>query len=283
MFIGGYHEVTVWSATDGTLLRRLTNLPERVASVALAAKDTLLAVAGGSPGRSGEALLISAETGEIRATLTRAGDMPQALAINPAKDRAAVGFADGTIQTFTLPEGRRVLSFLQHADGIADLAFSPDGLHLAAASRDRSARVFDAGTGELESTYQDHGSTVLAVAFSADGSQVISAGRDRKIHIWKVNEAKKIALIGGLETEITRLLVSDKEIISTGSDGFIRIHSTEDRKLIRKTAEASSSMLSIVRPGGSDRLFAGGFDGTVMIWDMSDEHDPRILSVTPGR
>lgn len=283
VFVGGYHEVTVWSASDGTLLRRLDNLPERISALGLSADGALLAVAGGSPGRSGEVLLVAGDTGALHAILARAGDAPPALALNPVRDRLAAGFADGLIQVFALPEGRRTLSFQHHADAIVDLAFSPDGLRLASASRDRSARVFDAASGELHSTYQEHGAPVTAVAFHADGTQVVSAGRDRKLHFWKADDAKKIGLTGGLGGDIHALRVMEGEIITGGADGLIRRHAWKDRKAIGTEGEAGSPIVSLVDWSGGDRIFAGRHDGSLLILSRQPPETLRVLHPTPGK
>lgn len=283
VFVGGYHEVTVWSASEGRLRRRLNNLPERISALGLSADGALLAVAGGSPGRSGEALLVTSDTGKIHTLLARSGDVPLALALNPARDRLAIGFADGVIQVFVLPDGRRMLSFQQHADAIVDLAFSPDGTRLASASRDRSGRVFDAVSGELHSTYQEHGAPVLAVAFSPDGLQVVSAGRDRKIHLWKTDDAKKVAQISGLGGETQVLRVIREEILSGGAQGLIRRHSLKDHQLLGTLGEAGSPVLSLVHSVEQDRILAGRHDGSLLFLHRLGSEPLEILLPAPGK
>src|SRR2546426_4104558 len=48
---GGYHETTIWNASDGKLLRRLKNIAERTQSLAYNPDGTLLAAATGAPGQ----------------------------------------------------------------------------------------------------------------------------------------------------------------------------------------------------------------------------------------
>ena len=47
LYVGGYHEVTVWNAEDGSLLRRIENVGQRTFGLDLTADGKLLAVACG--------------------------------------------------------------------------------------------------------------------------------------------------------------------------------------------------------------------------------------------
>ena len=54
LFVGGYHEVTVWNPADGGLIRRIANVGQRTFALALSPDGTLLAVGCGTPGRLGK-------------------------------------------------------------------------------------------------------------------------------------------------------------------------------------------------------------------------------------
>ena len=56
--IGGYHEVTIWDPSTGKLLRRLPGLAQRIQGLTYSADGSKLAVAGGTPGESGELALV---------------------------------------------------------------------------------------------------------------------------------------------------------------------------------------------------------------------------------
>ena len=66
------------------------------------------------------------------------------------------------------------------------MAFSPDGLLLATASRDETARVWDPATGGCLRTLpgrRRHGS-VYGVAFSPDGHLLATASGDGAARLW---------------------------------------------------------------------------------------------------
>jgi hypothetical protein len=69
--VGGYHEVTIWNPTDGSLVRRLKKQPERIQHLQFTKAGDRLLVAGGSPDDYGEVSLINSKTGKfhVRACL----------------------------------------------------------------------------------------------------------------------------------------------------------------------------------------------------------------------
>ena len=67
---------------------------------------------------------------------------------------------------------------------VFSLAFSPDGKHVASASKDKFVKVWDAGTGEEVQSLKGHDSDVLRVAYSPDGKRIASAGGDGTLRVW---------------------------------------------------------------------------------------------------
>jgi WD40 repeat protein len=73
---------------------------------------------------------------------------------------------------------------------VYQVAFSPDGKHLAAACQDKTVRVFDPATGEQTAVALEHKDFVYSVAFSPDGKRLLSVGRD-SVKVWTVSELLK--------------------------------------------------------------------------------------------
>jgi WD40 repeat protein len=280
--VGGYHELTFWSASEGRLLRRVKKLPERFQSLAFSPDGLFLAAAGGSPGQSGEVLLFGNTSSDESKLLVSLADVPLSIAFSLDGSHLAAGCADGTIRLYEMPNGREVWSLPQHADWVMALAFSPDGTQIASASRDRSARVFKTQTGELESTYMEHNSPVNAIAFAADGKDVFSAGRDKKIHLWRVSDAKRQAQITDFNDETLQLLVIEDQIFSAATDGRIRQHTAKDRKLVRAFSGHADRALTLAWHAPSHRLVTGSHDGEVRIWDTESGDLALAFVPMPG-
>ncbi len=66
-----------------------------------------------------------------------------------------------------------------------NVAFSPDGRHLATGGEDYTVKILDVETGEeLRSPLRGHNGDVHALAFSHDGRWLASAGDDSTVKVW---------------------------------------------------------------------------------------------------
>ncbi|MBM3831611.1 MAG: hypothetical protein FJ406_13900 [Verrucomicrobia bacterium] len=266
----GYHEVTLWDASNGKLLRRVKNLPQRIQALAWHPAGQWLAVGGGTPGQSGEITLVDATKGEVGKVLGRTIDTVMTLAFDAQGERLAAGGADNAIRVFSMPDGKELRLIQQHADWVLGLAFSPDGQHLASASRDRSARVFGLATGELEASYMGHEAPVSGVTFSPDGKSVYSCGRDKEVHFWAAKDGKKSGEIGGAEGELFRVLLADGQVFSCGADAQVRQHKLDDRSLVRALAGHGDRVYALAAHAPGKRLASGAHNGEVRVWNWED-------------
>ncbi|MCI0539051.1 MAG: hypothetical protein L0Z50_27910 [Verrucomicrobiales bacterium] len=279
---GGYHEITFWNATNGVLLRRIKDLPERIQGISYNADGSWLAAVGGSPGQSGELTLVNPHAEAVTKILGMMPDVMLAVAFSPDGQRVAAGGTDNSIHIYDVESGREQLLIQQHADWVMALAWSPSGAQLASASRDRTARVYNTQTGDLENTYTEHGAPVYAVAFNGDGKQVFTAGRDRKIHRWNVADAKKAGDLGGFEDEIYALLFADGKLWSVSADKLVREHAPSEKKLVRSLAGHVDRAYALTFDSGRNRLATGSHDGEVRIWDLNTGEPVLAFAAFPG-
>lgn len=267
--VSGYHEITVWSVDDGSLLRRITNVAERTLNLAYNRDATLLATASGTPGKLGEAKLFDAKTGKLVRTLAVIPDLMLTVAFDSSGSHIACAGADNTIRILDTESGKARLTIEQHADWVTAVAFSPNGSNVVSSSRDKTVRVFDTSSGELEATYTGHSEPVFAAMFSDDGKLVFSAGRDRKLHVWEAHDAKKVSE-AGVEGEIQRLLVSAQGVFVAAEKTAYQY--SRDRKPERvKTFTGHEDLIySLAVHEGSGALATGSYDGDVRIWNVQD-------------
>lgn len=82
--------------------------------------------------------------------------------------------------------------FRQHQAAVSDMAFSPDGRWLAAASYDGTVSVWEISRYNSDASYQPtvldgHNSWVLSLAFSNDSRNLLTGCQDGSIHFWNLD------------------------------------------------------------------------------------------------
>lgn len=280
--VGGYHEITFWDSVSGRLLARCGDLPEQAQAIAYAPKRSLIAVAGGTPGKTGRIVLLDSRQHSVVKSLDKIGDMMFAACFSPDGSLLAAGGADNAIRVFEIPSGNRVLLIEQHADWILGLAFTPDGTHIISASRDKSSRVFDAKTGAMTTAYLGHEEPVYAVAAGEDGKLAFSTGRDKKIHAWKIADGTKVGQVGELDVEVFKLITQGTSLFAGGAGGQVREFSVVAREGIRKFAGSTDWVYSLAIHKETRRLAAGSFNGEVRVWNLDDGHLLATFIAAPG-
>jgi hypothetical protein len=278
---GGYHEVTVWNAADGQLVRRIGGLGQRTYAIRFAPDGQLLAVACGAPGKHGEVRLLRPDSGELVKVLALASDVVFDCAFNPEGKRLATAGADGTVRVFDVASGSEQRTITSHSDWVYCVAWNADGSRLVTGSRDKTAKVFDAKTGELLVTYNGHNQPVRGVLFHAGGSDVFSAGGDNKLHRWSIAEGKKIAdaALGG---EAYKLAAGGEFFFTAAADNKIRQFAAADQKQLRELTGAKDWVLSAAYSPAAKRVAGGTFDGRVLVWNAENGSLVASFPAAPG-
>lgn len=266
---GGYHELLCWNTSDGTLARRIKNIGERVYAIAVSPDGGRLAVACGSPGKSGEVRLVDYATGNVLTVCGRTFDVVLDVAYSPDGTRLVAGGADGLIRVMDAATGNVQQTIASHADWVNALAWSDDGKKLASASRDKSAKVYTAENGELLMSYAGHGVAVKGVAFTPDGANVLSVGDDKKLHRWEVESAKKTAdvAVGG---EGFKLVRGTDFVLAPSSDKSLhRIDLAKNQETLKFTGHADWVLSSALHTK-NNQVASGSIDGLVRLWNSAD-------------
>lgn len=296
LLANGFHELTEWNATSGKLVNRIPLPIQRVQSIAVDPASGRIAVVGGTPGVSGELLLIEpSKSGEASTprSLLKAADVMLSVRFSPDGSLLAAGGADGSLRVFTIDGSKLLWKAEPHADWVTDIDFSPDGKLLVTASRDKSCRIFEVKTGLAEASYLDHPEPVFAAIFSGDGGHVFSAGRDRKLHMWASSNGNAKGRTEGFGGDIVRLARAGNRLYSVGADGILREHAAhqgvaatppstkpagdkkaadkpQPRVLTRETPASTEWLYSVAVDESAGLVAVGSHDGRVNVYSVKD-------------
>ena len=112
-----------------------------------------------------------------------------------------------------------------HTGFINELAFSPDGLQLAAASMDDTLRLWKAQSGEALEPLAGQKLSVESVAFSPDGRTLASGGGDNTIRLWDLARLQPFAAFTGHQDGIKDLqfFAEGKFLFAVDGNGTVRL------------------------------------------------------------
>ncbi len=279
----GYHEVVLWKAADGTILRRITNVAERVYDIEFTKDGSRIVIAAGTPAQIGEVKIFQVHDGKLLGDLVRTDDSVFGVALSPDETRLATCGADRSIRIFDFATLEELVLIEDHADWVMDVAWAPDGSKLASASRDKTSKVFDAKSGDSLVTFNGHGQPVYGVGFSPDGKLVVTSGSDRNIRTWNVGDAKQVRAIGGFGNEVFRIVVTpDGRVFSCSADKNARSHQIGDGKALQTFGGHSDWVYSVAVHPEAKRVVAGSYNGEVRIWNLDDAKELVKFVAAPG-
>lgn len=197
----GYNngEVALWSVATEKELRTLTcppSLTGGVSSVAFSPNSGLLAAGDGN----GNTYLFDVATGHPMSFLKAPGsELVSSLAFSK-NGALAVGDNNGTIYVWNLANDHVVETLIGsrgNGAGISAVAFSPDGVTLAAAGREGAITLWDTNTQHQRAVLTEpDGKLVNSVAFSPINGQMLASG-DGNGHAYLFNVAT-----GNMESEM---------------------------------------------------------------------------------
>lgn len=320
LLASGFCELTKWDPKTGKLTGRIPLPIQRVQAIAIDDASGRIAVVGGTPGVSGELLLLeptaAAGTPATRSdgqgastirSILKLADVIQSVRFSPDGRTIAVGGADGSLRVFDVASAKLRWKADPHADWVTDIAFSPDGEQLVTASRDKSCRVFQVTTGVADASYQDHPEPVFAVVFTGDGGHVFSAGRDRRLHMWASSNGNAKGTTGGFGGDIVRLVRVGNRIYSACADGAFREHAGNEgvvpkdppkdeksrdqkkkqpekpqpRVLTREIKASKEWLYSIAASEKAGLAAVGSHDGKVHIYAINDGKPVKVFVAAP--
>ncbi len=158
-------------------------------------------------------------------------------------------------------------TYIHHDDWVWSVAWSPDGKHIASASRDRTVQVWSASKCLPDWHYQ-HQDEVFAVAWSPDGQRVASASADRTVRVLDAATGERLLTYRGHRNTVLTLAWSpDGHAIASGSlDQSVHVWDSFSERLLFTYRKQAAEIFTIVWSPDGRRLAIGGGDSKVLVW-----------------
>ena len=107
-------------------------------------------------------------------------------------------------------------------EGVALVAFGPDGRLLAPGGLGTDARVWDASTGEGVSRLP-HGGAITAMVFGSDGARLMTGSIDGAARVWDPLTGREVARLQPRSAVLGVAVAPDGRHVATASeDGYVR-------------------------------------------------------------
>ena len=279
----GYGEVTLWDIAARKLAGRIGNLQERITALRWIGQGSLIAVAGGTPGRSGELWLVDVAQRKPLKRLLTSPDTVQCLAVSDDGARLAAGGVDNHVRLYEMPAGKLRWDVEGHADWVMSLAFSRDGKLLASASRDRTARMFSTDNGEIKATHAAHAAAVLSVMFLPEGDKLMSGAADGEVLRWNL-EGKPEKGGAARPTREGVLQLSSgttRRIFASLADkGVVELNDT-GKKAVQNFSPGPVRVDAMTFVADPPMLITGAQNGEVHVWDLMENAERGSFVAMP--
>jgi eukaryotic-like serine/threonine-protein kinase len=175
---GGTHGLKLWDIASRTVVWQDTDSLENIRSLAWWPDGSKIIAANSER----QLVVWDAATGQPLRTLDPPPGETGAVAVSPdgqtiaCRAGAAIHLCNQDLKT------RKILT--GHRESVNQLAWSPDGNHLASCSDDGSAKIWDAHEGTLLQTLDGHGAAVFTVAWDPAGTRLATGSWDLTVRIW---------------------------------------------------------------------------------------------------
>jgi eukaryotic-like serine/threonine-protein kinase len=162
---------------------------------------------------------------------------------------------------------------------ILGVAFSPNGLTLASASRDKSVEIWSTNDGAPQRTLSGD---VDSLAISPDGHTLASGLSDDTIQLWDSSSGQVLGSLQGHTDRVPAIAFSpDGRTLASGSlDKTLKLWDVAGEHAVHTLFGHAGGVLAVAFSPDGRTVASAGIDGTVKLWDAASGELLRSLQAS---
>ncbi len=267
-------EVRTWPELNSA--RMLPSELVHIHDVAFAPNGTILAAAGGTPGKRGVVELYQWPEGKLHKRLSPHRDLFYGVAWRGDSALFATASADRSAGLHEAATGKTVHVLEGHSRGVLAAVFLPANAGLITAGIDESLRLWDVKDGTLLRTFPNHTRPVIdlkvkPVAVKGGGADknaeqaaaplVVSASEDRTVRLWQPTLGRLMRFVRLESPPRAVAWTQDAQaLVAACKDGKVRVIDPDTVEVIEEQSAVEGVAHSVaVAPDGS--VLVGGQNG----------------------
>jgi len=200
-------EVMLWDLPSGKRIRTVTGHTASISALAFSPDERTLASADwGRPDANepdsadwhSTIFLSDMATGELRHTFRVHRFRPVSIVFSPNGRWLVAGgglWEAGSIKRWDVASGKQLSTLTTEGGLIGRVAFSPDGMMLAAPDWKGRLNLWDLANGEQYRAIRAHSHHSMGLAFAPDGKTLATGSFDQTVKLWHVPSGEQLAVL----------------------------------------------------------------------------------------
>jgi WD40 repeat protein len=277
--VSGHHE-TLLLNPEGILQARLPGLSMRINSLAFSPDGTLLAAVGGDPASMGELQIWNVKERKPLHSVVASNDTFFGVSFSPDGKKIAFAGADKSIRIYDSATGKEIRRADHHEDWVFATVFGIDGKRIVSVGRDRAAKLTDVETGRFIENINLLKEPLTAIAAYPRRDWVAIGGAERIPYLYRMDRPRAMRIADDstlirkfekMDGPILSLAISNDALwLAAGAEaGDVRIYNLETGETAAHCKGHEGGIYALQFHPDGKRLFTGGFDGTIRVYDTT--------------